>query len=430
MANARKIALKALLEVRSSGAYSNITLNKLLNESELSDCDKAFATALFYGVLDRTVTLDYVLSKNIKSSLKKVSPFVLENLRIALYQMMFMDKVPESAAVNEAVKSVKASKQKNLSGFVNGVLRNILRTGTNLPDGNGVKALSVRYSCPEWIVNSLLNDYGAESTNEFLKHSLSAPSIVLRVNTVKTDFDSLVQKLREFGISAQKSLVADSVKADGGIDVSHNPFYKDGLFHVQDDASQAAIEVLSPRPNERVLDLCAAPGGKTFTMAQYMKNSGEIIACDIYNHRVSLINAGAKRLGLDIIKPTVGNACEFNKGLGKFDAVLCDVPCSGLGVIRRKPEIKYKSLDEYTEITQIQEQILGNADLYLKDGGRILYSTCTLRKCENEYVVQRFLDKHPYYELKYQHTFMPHIDGTDGFYCALLQKQVIASQTK
>lgn len=422
MANARKIALKALLEVRSMGAYSNITLNKLLNDSELSDYDKSFTTALFYGVLDRTLTLDHVLSKHIKSPLKKVSPFVLENLRLALFQIMFMDKIPESAAVNEAVKIVKASKQKNLSGFVNGVLRNILREGATLPDGDGVNDLSVRYSCPQWIVSSLLTDYGLENTKKFLDHSLLAPKVILRVNTLKTDAESLISELLNLKIPAKKGLVENSVIIDGGIDVSHNGLYKNGLFHIQDSASQTAVRALSPKRNERVLDLCSAPGGKAFTMAQYMENSGEIIACDIYCHRVELINNGAKRLGLEIIKPVVNNACVYNANLGTFDAVLCDVPCSGIGVIRRKPEIKYKSLEEYNDITQIQEQILDNADLYLKENGRILYSTCTVRKCENDFVVQRFLDKHPYYELKYQHTFMPHIDGTDGFYCALLQK--------
>lgn len=422
MANARKIALKALLQVRSNGAYSNITLNKLLNDSKLSDYDKSFTTALFYGVLDRTLTLDYVLSKHIKSPLKKVSPFVLENLRSALYQIMFMDKIPESAAVNETVKIVKASKQKNLSGFVNGVLRNILREGASLPDGDSVNDLSVRYSCPQWIVSSLLTDYGLENTKEFLEHSLSAPNVILRVNTLKTDAESLLSELLDLKIPAEKGLVENSVIIDGGIDVSHNGLYKNGLFHIQDSASQTAVKVLSPKSNERVLDLCSAPGGKAFTMAQYMENSGEIVACDIYNHRVELINNGAKRLGLEIIKPILNNACVYNANLGTFDAVLCDVPCSGIGVIRRKPEIKYKSLEEYNDITQIQAQILDNADLYLKENGRILYSTCTVRKCENDFVVQRFLDKHPYYELKYQHTFMPHIDGTDGFYCALLQK--------
>lgn len=422
MANARKIALKALLQVRSNAAYSNITLNKLLNDSKLSDYDKSFTTALFYGVLDRTLTLDYVLSKHIKSPLKKVSPFVLENLRSALYQIMFMDKIPESAAVNETVKIVKASKQKNLSGFVNGVLRNILREGASLPDGDSVNDLSVRYSCPQWIVSSLLTDYGLENTKEFLEHSLSAPNVILRVNTLKTDAESLLSELLDLKIPAEKGLVENSVIIDGGIDVSHNGLYKNGLFHIQDSASQTAVKVLSPKSNERVLDLCSAPGGKSFTMAQYMENSGEIVACDIYNHRVELINNGAKRLGLEIIKPILNNACVYNANLGTFDAVLCDVPCSGIGVIRRKPEIKYKSLEEYNDITQIQAQILDNADLYLKENGRILYSTCTVRKCENDFVVQRFLDKHPYYELKYQHTFMPHIDGTDGFYCALLQK--------
>ena len=422
MANSRKIALKCLMDVRSNGAYSNITFNKVLKENTISAQEKSLATALFYGVLDRTITLDWVLSKRIKSPLEKVSPFVLENLRLALYQIMFMDKIPESAAVNEAVKIVKNSKQKYLSGFVNGVLRNILREGTSLPDGDDVKSLSVKYSCPEWIVESLLNDYGVYNAKEFLKHSLLTPSVTLRVNTTKTDIQSLFLKLSESGINAENAPTHNALKIKGGIDISHNECFCDGLFHIQDIASQTAVKILSPKRNERVLDVCAAPGGKAFTMAQYMENSGEIIACDIHKHRVELINEGAKRLGLDIIKPTVNDARLYNENLGKFDAVLCDVPCSGIGVIRRKPEIKYKNIDEYNDITQIQGQILETSASYISENGRILYSTCTVRKCENESVVQCFLDKHPYYELKYQHTFMPHIDGTDGFYCALLQR--------
>ena len=206
------------------------------------------------------------------------------------------------------------------------------------------------------------------------------------------------------------------------MDVTKSDAYKNGLFHVQDIASQSVISVLNPKDNERILDICAAPGGKTFTMSQYMSNSGEIVACDLYEKRVDLIKKGAQHLGLTNIVAIRNDAPVKNDNLGEFDAILCDVLCSGLGVIRRKPEIKYKDLNEYSDITEIQFKILENASSYLKEDGRILYSTCTLRKCENEDIIQRFLDKYPYYELKYEHTFMPHTDDCDGFYCALLQK--------
>ena len=194
------------------------------------------------------------------------------------------------------------------------------------------------------------------------------------------------------------------------------------MFHVQDIASQTVAGILGAKQGERVLDMCASPGGKTFTVAQNMENAGEIVSCDLYEQRVGLIEKGARRLGLDIVKPTVCDATAFNSDLGLFDRILCDVPCSGLGVIRRKPEIKYKPQNDFKELTEIQSAILNNAAKYLKTGGRILYSTCTLRNAENGAVVHAFLDKYKEYELEYEHTYMPHTDGTDGFYCALIQK--------
>jgi len=422
MANARKIALNALCDVRVGGAYSNITLNKYFSESDLSSADKSLATALFYGVLDRTITLDYVLSRYIKTPLKKLEPHILENLRIALYQIMFMNKIPESAAVNEAVKLTKNSKHKHLSGFVNGVLRNILREGTSLPDGTDEHSLSVKYSCPEWIVKSFIADYGIDNTINLLNASLQAPPVTLRVNTLKTNTENLISDLLQEELTATPSILENSLEITNGIDITKNKCYHAGLFHVQDIASQTVVSIASPQRDERVLDMCAAPGGKTFTMAQYMENSGEIIACDLYEKRVELIKKGAGRLGITNIQCMQNDATVYNEKLGKFDLVLCDVLCSGLGVIRRKPEIKYKDISEYSDITTIQSKILENAVLYVNEKGRILYSTCTLRKSENECIIQRFLDKYPQYELKYQHTFMPHIDGSDGFYCALLQK--------
>lgn len=421
MANARKIALSALLEVRNQ-AYSNITLNKFLNDGEFSTADRALATALFYGVLDRTITLDYVLSKYIKTPLNKVSPFALESMRIALYQIMFMDKIPDSAAVNEAVKLIKNSKHKHLSGFVNGVLRNVLRDEIELPQGSDVKSLSVKFSCPKWIIKSFISDYGIDNTICLLEHSLKTPPVTLRVNTLKTDTDNLINALLDENIVAKVATIDNAIELTSGIDVTKSASYVDGLFHVQDLASQTVVSILSPNSNERVLDICAAPGGKTFTMAQYMQNKGEIVACDLHQARVELIKSGAKRLDITNIKAMQNDATVYNDALGKFDVILCDVLCSGLGVIRRKPEIKYKDIGEYVDITIIQSKILENAAKYLNESGRILYSTCTLRKCENEDVIKRFLDKYPQYELKYQRTFMPHIDGSDGFYCALLQK--------
>lgn len=421
MANARKTALLALLEVRNQ-AYSNITLNKFLSESDLSGADRAFATALFYGVLDRTITLDYVLSKNIKTPLKKVSNYALECLRLSLYQIMFMDKIPDSAAVNEAVKLIKGSKHKHLSGFVNGVLRNILREGYDLPAGIDAKSLSVKYSCPMWIIESFIKDYGVDNAVALIEHSLKTPPVTLRVNTLKTNAMALTDILSGENITANVSTIDNALEIVGGIEVTKSKSYRDGLFHVQDIASQTVVSILSPKSSERVLDVCAAPGGKTFTMAQYMQNKSEIIACDLHENRVELIKKGAKRLGITNIKAIQNDATVINDTIGKFDVILCDVLCSGLGVIRRKPEIKYKDITEYEDITSIQYKILENSATYLNENGRILYSTCTLRKCENEDVIKRFLDKYPQYELKYQHTFMPHIDNSDGFYCALLQK--------
>ena len=421
MLNARKTALNALLEVRCQ-AYSNITLNKFLNEADLSGADRALATAIFYGVLDRTITLDYVLSNYIKTPLKKVQPTALEVLRMALYQIMYMDKIPDSAAVNESVKLIKNSKQKHLSGFVNAVLRNILRCEIVLPNGTDTASLSVKYSCPEWIINSFITDYGVDNATQLLEHSLQTPPVTLRVNTLKTDCNSLQQILAQENILTQPTTIENALEVVGGIDVTKSKAYYDGLFHIQDIASQTVVSILSPKENETVLDVCAAPGGKTFTMAEYMRDKGKITACDLHQKRVELIKKGAKRLGITNIKTLQNDATIINNSLGQFDVILCDVLCSGLGVIRRKPEIKYKNLGEYGDISDIQCKILENAMSNLKENGRILYSTCTLRKCENEGVIQRFLDKYPEYELKYQHTFMPHIDGSDGFYCALLQK--------
>ena len=424
MSNARYVAVNALIKVNREGAYSNLTFDKQLQGEDLSDKDKALATSLFYGVLDRKITIDYIIKQFSKTPIRKISPLTLEALRIGIYQLMFLERIPESAAVNESVNIVKKSKESRNSGFVNAILRNVVRNPVTLPDGKTPEELSIKYSCPVWIINSFISDYGIENAINLLESGLESPPVNLRVNTLKTNSQQLVELLEKAGV---KTSITDEtencVTVQGGINIKQNELYKKGYFHIQDIASQITASKLGVRPDERVLDMCSAPGGKAFTMAEIMENKGEIVAADLYEKRVQLIKRGADRLGIDIIKTIVADATVFEESLGRFDAVLCDVPCSGLGVLRRKPEIKYKEVEDFSLLEEIQRKILKNASRYLKDGGRLLYSTCTLSKSENEGAVKAFLEENREYTLTFQHTFMPHTDGTDGFFCALLQKE-------
>ena len=418
MSNPRQIAANALLKIEVDNAYSNITLNNLLSDSELSQLDKALCTTIFYGVLERKITIDYILKKFISTPINKIKPFTLTVLRSAVYQIMYMDKIPNSAAVNESVNLIKMSKESFNTGFVNGVLRNILRNEITLPNGNDINSVSIKYSCPAKIVSLLIKDYGVETTKLFLENSLIAPPTFIRVNTNKTNKNYLLDKL-----NVDDSLNANNALKISGIGSLENlKEFRDGLFYVQDLSCQQAIEKLDIKPNDRVLDICAAPGGKTFTAAQYA-NNGEVISCDLYPHRVNLIKKSTLQFGFENIKTFANDATVYNDELGNFDKVICDVPCSGLGVIRRKPEIKYKKLDDLDELVEIQKKILTNAIKYLKVGGRILYSTCTLNTRENRGVVNSILNSNKQFKLIYEHTFFPHIDGGDGFYAAVIEKQ-------
>jgi len=421
MANPRKVAVSVLLKIEKDGAYSNLVLSQSLKNSDLEGKDKALVSALVYGVLDRKITLDFVLSNFIKSPLKKTAPFTLCVLRVALYQIMYMDKVPDSAAVNEAVKLVKNSKENRNSGFVNGVLRQILRTEITLPQDDSIKSLSIRYSCPEWIIDGFARDYGPDNTKALLEESLKAAPITVRVNTLLTDAETVKKQLEDEGIAAKNGIMENSLDILAGTDISQSKAYKNGSIYVQDSASQKAVAVLNPKSGDRVLDMCAAPGSKSFTMAQYMENKGEIISCDLHPHRVELIEKSASRLCIKNISASVCDATEYDESLGEFDCILCDVPCSGLGVLRRKPDIKYSKENDFTELQEIQYKILCNAARYIKKGGKILYSTCTLRSEENEKLVIKFQREYNCFCKVFEHTFMPHIDGTDGFYCALLE---------
>lgn len=434
MSTARQIAFNALCKIQKDNSYSNIALDSFLSKSELDTRDKSFVSALFYGVIERQLTLDYNLSLYLSKPLKKLKPEVLTLLRMGAYQLLFMEKVPSSAAVNETIKLSKKNSLQFASGLINAVLRKVDTNGLCLPDeDNEVKYLSIKYSCNEWLIEKWLKEYGRADTEEFLKSSLGASEIYIRVNTTKTDSDSLVKMLEEEGIEAEKTYLPNALKISfGGNDIEKIETFKKGLFHVQDLACQLAVKALGVNEGDRVFDLCSAPGGKAFTMAQFAEKAGEILAFDIHEKRVELIKRGAIRLGLSNIKAFVGDASVHNDSLGFADKILCDVPCSGFGIIGKKPEIKYKKQEEAEEIEKLQYPILENAASYVKIGGRLLYSTCTLSKKENENVCERFLKEHDNFcsiiplpeitEEKYV-TLMPHKNGTDGFFIALFERK-------
>ena len=423
MLNQRKIVLDALLKVGKDFGYSNLVLRQEFSKNNVPPEDKTFITALFYGVLDRIITLDYVISKYAKTEIKRIKPITLYSLRIAVYQILFMQKVPASAAVNESVNLVKHSKEKYNAAFVNALLRNLLRDSFEFPAGNSPRALQIRYSCPLWIVESLVNDYGIDNAKIILEHYLTVPKITLRINSVLISDDDLIKRLQSRGIAATRADAPHAVILQSGLDVAELPEYQEGLFHIEDLPSQIAVSELSVKAGERLLDMCAAPGGKTFTAAQNALNRANIVACDVFQHRVDLIAAGAKRLKIDNLTCLVKDSSTYDDTLGLFDAVICDVPCSGLGVIRRKPEIKYKTDPDLGALYELQKRILNNGLSYLKNGGRLLYSTCTVRKAENEEIVRVCLNKNSGFELITEKTFLPGVDGTDGFYYAIIKSR-------
>lgn len=420
----RFIAYKILLKIERDKAYSNITVDSVLRNNEV--VSPPFVCQIVYGVIERKITLDYILSQFLTQPLKKLNPKVLTVLRMGVYQIKFMDKVPDSAAVNESVKLVKKVKCAFASGLVNSVLRKVSTNEIKYPESDDkIFDLSVKYSCPEELVKHYVNDYGFKDTEEFLKDSLGNAPIFLRVNTLKTTTEKLMELLSKDGIIAVKCDDLDNALklVDGGA-VFKTKAYKDGLFHVQDKASQICISKLAPMPEDVVFDMCASPGGKTFTIAEIMKNKGEVYSFDLYEHRVKLISDGSKRLGIDIVNAKVGNSAEYNNELPKADKILCDVPCSGLGVIRRKPEIRYKDLDFVDNLCELQYNILNCSAKYLKKNGIIVYSTCSLNKKENEDICNKFLaENSDFAKVNEYITLWPHKNDTDGFFIAKFQKR-------
>ncbi len=437
MADPRLTVVKMLMKMDSSEAYSNLLLDHVFSESDLSERDKAFAAALFYGVLERRLTLDYIIEKNSKIPFAKLDPAAVVILRTGLYQLLYMDSVPESAAVNESVKLCKKLKCFSAQGFVNGMLRSFIRGGKKIsylglePE----KRLSVEYSCPQWLTEKLVREYGTDFAVRALKASVGKPPVYARVNTLKTTTEKLLAELSKHRIKAAAYPGLDNcIKLEKSGDIEKCAPFRQGLFHVQDISSQLCCLTLRPVVNETVLDVCAAPGGKSFTLAELMGNNGRLYSMDLHDMRVGLIEDGAARLGIKMITAMQNDASKFNGELPQADRVLCDVPCSGLGVIRRKPEIKFKYAEDFEGLPEIQYQILETSARYVKPGGTLVYSTCTLSRAENDEVAGRFAAAHPEFLPIVQpvpyagaagepmRTYCPDENGGDGFFTASFRR--------
>lgn len=438
MANARETALTVLYEVEYHGAYSDMALKNALAHTSLSQTDKGFVTRLVYGVIQYKLTLDYMICRYSKLKKNKISKYILLILRMGVYQMQFMDRVPDSAAVNESVKLARRYGHGGSVGFVNGVLRAVIRgRGSFSYPEDREQYLSVKYSFPLELVRHWIDTFGDSFTEELLCAMNETPILSLRVNTLKTTPEEVVKKLENAHIS---ELYKDAVLCDG-FDVSSSEVYRQGLVTAQDISAMMAGIVLAPQPNDTVLDMCAAPGGKTTHMAQLMNNTGKIIAFDIHEHKMDLIEKNARRLGISMIETVCADSSTYiDRYRESADKVLADVPCSGLGIIRKKPDIKWN--DKLSNIADIQTAILENAARYVKCGGQLVYSTCTIERAENEDVIERFLSCHkdftavditnalpvPLCKQTAKDgyvTFYPNIDGIDGFFICKLQKRSI-----
>ena len=424
--NDRYRSFLILKDILSSGAYSNISLRTELNKID-SEVSKSFVTKLVYGVVERKNYLDHIISKLSSTKLSKMDIDIVIILDMALYQIIYMDKVPESAAVNEAVKLAKIV-NKRLSGFVNANLRNFLRNKDDLMKVNiddEDERLAVKYSINEEFLELLKNDYDKETVNNFLKRSMDERLLNLRVNTKKTTNDSIKAVLDKFNINYEESDISvDSLIIYDKVSDVIKSLFKQGYVSFQDATSSSLQDYIELNHGDKVLDLCAAPGGKSMHMAEKLE-MGSITSCDIYEHKINLLKNEANRLGLDNINFQINDAMKLNKEfINKFDKVLLDVPCSGSGIISRKPEIKYQiDLKELKELNDKQWKILNISKEYVKKGGLLVYSTCSILKLENEIMVKKFLEENNDFNLEKFIKHMPTEKINDGFFISYLRKE-------
>ncbi len=442
----RRLAVEALTRVQQESSYSSAVLDSILNKygDEIPQPDQALLSRLYYGVLERLLTLDYIIETHSKIKLKKMHPVVVQILRLGCYQLIFMDKIPAPAAVFESVKLAKKMNQERASGFINAVLRSVDRDRGSLFDSlpGGIQGLSIRTSCPEELLKMWEKSYGMEYAEKIALSANQPPPVTIRVNTLKLTTEEFEDILDKAGIPySRHSFLPACYNIDDIYRLKRVAEIPKNCYYHQDAASQICCKALDPRPGERIADVCSAPGGKSITSAQYMGNKGEILAFDIHPFKRDIIEERTKSMGVSIVRADVRDASSPcpDELAEKFDRVLCDVPCSGLGVIRRKPEIRYKPLESFAGLPGLQYEILHQSSRMVRPGGVLQYSTCTLNVEENEGVVERFLNEHPEFSPRilplkecfnrsgtkpsHQITLFPHLFDTDGFYIASFVKK-------
>lgn len=440
--DAREAAMLALNACQRQGGWSDGALKKQLSAAELSGRDAALATQLCFGVLQNQMLLDFYLAKFSNIPLKRMEGKVVQTLRLGAYQMLFLTRIPHSAAVNSAVALVKAHcKNPRAAGMVNGILRSMERSLQNMPvipQGDPVAYLSTLYSHPEWLVKEFILSLGEEETAQLLAADNSQPPTAVMVNTTRTTVETLKAMLEADHVEAEPHpWLENCLLLSRTGDLERLEAFQQGLFYVQDPASRLSVLAAGAKPGMRVLDCCAAPGGKSFAAAIAMENQGEIVSCDLHPHKKKLIQAGADRLGLTIITPKTADGKVFRpEWESAFDLVLVDAPCSGLGVIRKKPDIRYKDPAPLADLPAVQLDILRNAARYVRPGGTLMYSTCTLLYRENGEVVETFLAENKAYKAETftlpgpvgpvqsgSVTLWPHRHGTDGFFISKMRRE-------
>ncbi|MEC3841070.1 16S rRNA (cytosine(967)-C(5))-methyltransferase RsmB [Bacillus amyloliquefaciens] len=442
--NVRELALEALEKLEQNQAYSNLLLTSVIKTNTLSDQDRGLLTELVYGTLQNKIALDYMLKPFIRKP-NKVKPWVIQLLRLSAYQMEYLEKIPDRAAIHEAVEIAKKRGHKGIASFVNGILRSLQREGApsfaEIEDP--VLRLSTETSHPEWLVKEWVEAYGFEAAEKICRIHLVPPKQTLRVNQIKADKETLLNEMENAGLEAEAGdLSPDAIKLLKG-SIANTEFFQNGQVSIQDESSMLVARALDPKPGETVLDACAAPGGKSAHIAELMKNEGSLTSLDLHRHKVKLIQEGAERLGLTIIDAQTMDARKAGDAFGaeRFDRILVDAPCSGFGVIRRKPDMKYtKTPEDSRRLSEIQLGILREIAPLVKKGGTLVYSTCTMDRTENEEVMHAFIQEHPEFEpdLSLEKRLpekarpfvqdgslqiLPHYFGTDGFFISSMRKK-------
>jgi len=433
--NTRKISFQILKKIENSGQISDRVINDKLKNKNLDKRDENLVRKIVYGCLENQILLDYYIKRMSSVRFNKIDSDILIILRIGLYQIKFLDKIPNSAAVNESVKLAKKINFRS-SGFVNGILRNYIRKENEIKiESNSInEELSIKYSYPLWMIDYFIDSFGIDKTKEIIEFNKIAPKLAIRVNTLIITRDDLIDELNIINIKSEKSkltkdgIIINRLNAER---INELELFIKGYFYIQDDASILVAEILNPKEGDRILDVCAAPGGKSTHIAQIINDNGEIISRDITEEKINLINENIERLSINSIITEVFDATlEDVENIKKFDKILIDAPCTGLGIIRRKPEIKLnRDKDDIVNISHLQYKILNNSAKLLKDNGEMVYSTCSIGETENINVINRFLNENKEYEIVTINgnntlQILPGDYESDGFFiCKLHRKQ-------